>query len=416
MRHRLLKAVGYLSYVPPLGFAAFLSLVRIAIYSYFLSVGDFGLLTKLLLISALFGTVGSFGFQWMAQRDLPVLFAEGRYREGLFSLCKAVIVTTSSALLMSVCSLWNFPVLGVSGFFLCCGIVHGWSQQIFMLAAIDTRSRLEMMRYAKQVLFRTVAASVVAIGVAVSDGGPVGIVLAETIVTLLIAVRLISTITRDIAKLFLWKNSMRNFKKSDFSAALLLFAGTSLAFFSVNIDRWLAAEHLEYDDFGQYAFAWISLTGALSIQAFLNSGIFPLISRKRKEGKIGAAFKTTAYISFATFFSGSVIAIVLYLFAQWFIPIGYQQYAPALPLIMPLLLAAILRLADFWSSYLIMINRQNLILGIQIFLVLISFLYYSIMNNYASFAPLNFAWLAMILAVGNYVMSALAAVFNRKEG
>lgn len=415
MRHRLLRAATYLSYTPLLGLAAFLSLIRITIYSRLLSVGDFGLLSKLLLISSLFGTAGSLGFQLMAQRDLPALFAEGRYRSGLVALCKAITVTTISAVLVSAFSLLNIPILSVSGFLLCCSIVHGWSQQVFMLAVIDTRSRLEMMRYAKQVLLKTLAASVVAATIAALGGGPIGIIFAELLVTLLLSIRLITAITKNIAKRLLWEISVRSFKRSDFSTALTLFSSTLLMFFSANIDRWLAADRLKHDDFGLYAFAWISLTAALSFQALLNAGIFPLISRKRKEGHAKAAFRTTASISIATLLAGTVIASMVYVFAQWFLLNKYQRYALALPLIMPLLLAAVLRLADFWSSYLIVMHRQNLLMKIQIFLILIPCFYYFAMGRSSAFGPVDFAWLAVVLAAGNYVLNGLAAILNKKE-
>jgi O-antigen/teichoic acid export membrane protein len=415
VRHRLLRAATYLSYTPLLGLAASLSLIRITIYSRLLSVGDFGLLSKLLLISSLFGTAGSLGFQLIAQRDLPALFAEGRYRNGLIALSKAITVTTISAFLVSAFSLLNIPILGVSGFLLFCSIVHGWSQQVFMLAVIDTRSRLEMMRYAKQVLVKTLTASVVAAAVAALGGGPVGIVFAELLVTLLLSVRLIAAITKNIAKRILWKISIRSFRKNDFSTALTLFLSTLLMFFSTNIDRWLAADRLQHDDFGLYAFAWISLTAALSFQALLNAGIFPLISRRRKEGHAKAAFRTTASISLAMLFAGIVIACMVYLFAQWFLPNKYQRYAAALPLIMPLLLAAVLRLADFWSSYLIVMHRQNLLMKIQIFLILIPCFYYFALGSSSVFSPIDFAWLAVALAAGNFVLNGVAAISNKKE-
>jgi O-antigen/teichoic acid export membrane protein len=284
-----------------------------------------------------------------------------------------------------------------------------------MLAVIDTRSRLEMMRYARQILFKTVVASVVAATVAAFGGGPVGIIFAELLVTLILSLRLVAVITKNIAKRLLWEISIRSFKRKDFSTALTLFSSTVLMFFSTNIDRWLAADRLGHDAFGLYAFAWISLTAALSFQALLNAGIFPLISKKRKEGNANAAFKTTAYISIATLLVGIAAASMVYLFAQWFLPNSYQRYAPALPLIMPLLLAAVLRLADFWSSYLIVMHRQNLLLKIQIFLILIPCFYYFSIGHSSVFTPINFAWLAVILAAGNYVLNVLAAILNKNE-
>lgn len=414
-RRRVLRAATYLSYTPLLGFAAFLSLIRITIYSRLLSVSDFGLLSKLLLISSIFSAAGSLGFQLMAQRDLPAFFSDGRYRQGLVLLCKAIVVTTVTALLASSVSLFHLPILGLSGLLLCCSIFHGWSQQVFILTVIDTRSRLEMMRYAKQILFKTVLVSVVAVIVAMLGGGAISVIFAELLMTLLFCAKFLGVITGSAKKRLIFAVGVRSFTRRDFSTALTLFVSTILIFLSTNIDRWLAADQLSHNDFGLYAFAWISLTAALSFQALLNAGILPLISKRRKEGQLTAAFNTTAYISVSMFVAGVILAAFVYWFAQWFLPNQYQRYAGALPLIMPLLLAAVLRLADFWSSYLVVMHRQSLLMKIQIILILIPCFYYIVVPHAAIAAPSDFAWLAVTLAAGNYIFTGLAAILARKD-
>jgi len=399
-RSNLRKTAAYLSYVPTLGFSAFFSLARIVVYAHVLGAEAFGLLARLLLVSSLFCVVGSLGFQLLAQRELPALFSSGKYRTGLIFLCKAMIVTTFTASLMSAYSLLNFSIAGVSGLLLCCAIAHGWSQQIFMLVLIDTRSRLEMTRYAKQSLLKTVSAFLTAMVVAMFGAGVTGIVIAEIFVTLLFGLTLISKVTKNSAKLLLWKASIRGF--------------TRVAFLSTNIDRWLAAEYLTDDDFGQYAFAWISLTAALSIQSLLNAGIFPLISRKIKEENDTAAFKITAYSSLTMLFIGITISIALSLLSKWFIFNKYQHYAPALPLITPLLLASIFRLSDFWSSYLIAIHRQQSLIKAQVFLFFIALIYYLEIIKSTHISPISFAWMAVTLAVISYGTSAAIAFYAKK--
>jgi len=413
-RSNLRKAAVYLSYIPTLGFSAFFSLARIVAYAHVLGVEAFGLLARLLLVSSLFGVVGSLGFQLLAQRELPALFSSGRYRVGLISLCKAMIVTTFVASLMSAYSLLNFSIAGVSGLLLCCAIAHGWSQQIFMLVLINTRSRLEMTRYAKQSLFKTVAAFLSAMAVVMFGAGVIGIVIAEITVTLIFGLTLISKITKSISKPLLWKASIGGFTRSEIRAASQMFAGTFLAFLSTNIDRWLAAEHLTDSDLGHYSFAWISLTAALSIQSLLNAGIFPLISKKRKEGYNETAFKITAYYSLATLFVGIITATALVLLSKWFLTNKYPHYAPALPLITPLLLASVFRLSDFWSSYLIVVHRHYFLFKSQFFLIFIALIYYLTVITSDQVSPLCFAWMAAILASASYGTSALIAIFTKK--
>jgi len=414
IRNSIRKSITYFSYLPTIGFSAFFSLARIAVYAHLLDVEDFGLLTKLLLVSALFGVVGSFGFQLLAQRDLPSLFYGGRYKAGLISLSKAVIVTTIFALLMFAYSLLDLPIAGISGLLLCCAITHGWSQQVFMLTLIDARSRLEMTHYAKQSLFKTISTFLVAMVVLMFGGGVVGIAIAEIAVALLVGMALISKTTKNIKKSLLWVAAIRGFKGKEIKTATQIFTCAFLAFLGTNIDRWLAAEYLDSGDFGQYSFAWISLTAALSVQSLLNAGIFPLVSRKRKEKNSDTAFKITAYISLAMLFAGIIITISVLIFAQWFIPNNYQRYAPAIPLLMPLLFAAVLRISDFWSSYLIVVHRHHSLMKMQFFLILIALIYYQAIAKFTAISPLNFAWMAALIAAGNYIASALIAFLNRK--
>ena len=414
---RLLLSKGFihLRYTPILGLAALIGLARIGIYARLLNVDEFGLLSKLLLISSFFSVVGSFGFQLLAQRDLPTMFALGRYRKGLVILGKSGIITSLAALAMCLAPLFDLSPLNVPTEAFLFAILHGWAQQIFMLVVINSRSRLQMSRYSLQMLFRTLLSSAAAVIVGVMGKGGVSIVAAEAIITILMAIVMIVYLLRTIgfSVPVFYKLCKKGFIKKEWYVSIVLLIGTTLAFLSTSADRWLAADFLSGKEFGLYSFAWITLATALSIQALLNAGLFPLISRGHVAGS--NAFRMTTMVSGGLLIIGLITALIAHTLIIWIIPKWYPQYIDALPLFPPLLLAAAFRVSDFWSSYLIIVHRHNSLLKTQFFLMLFPLLYYIFVSTGSTSmqVPYNLTLLALFLAAGNYVINAFVAFTSR---
>ncbi len=155
----------------------------------------------------------------------------------------------------------------------------------------------------------------------------------------------------------------------------------------------------------------------MSIQALLNSSIFPLISRKVTRGINTYALRTTTLASVVLLSIGLIGALLTILLADVLIPIWYPKYIDALPLLAPLLLAAAFRLSDFWTSYLIIIHRQNILLKIQIFLILIPCLYYYLCSEWYPELkmPYYFSLLALFLAFANYAVNAFFSFFAEEK-
>lgn len=420
IRQKISKVTSHLAYTPILGFAAFLTFVRIGLYARLLDVSDFGLLSKLLLISSLFFATGSFGFRILAQRDLPKILVGGRYRKSLILLWQAAIVTTITILIAWSASLFGLSILGISSMTLLWALIHGWAQQIFMLAVIDTRSRLQMTRYSWQIFSKTILSSAVALIIAYMGGGAVGIIIGELIITLLLTAQLFRQMLQQAGMTIMLVSmlSFKMFRMRSFWVAMSLFAGTTLVFLSTNIDRWLAANYLSENDFGLYSFAWISITIALSIQALLNASIFPLLSRKHIEGSHGGgALRITLIMSTGLLLLSLIAALIADKTADWLIPIWYPQYVDALPLLLPLLLAAALRISDFWSSYLVVVHRQNTLLKIQIILISLPCLFYLLGGAEHSWpqTSYDFALLALFLSVGNFIANAFACLQRKNK-
>ncbi len=401
-------------YTPILGFAALIAMIKLAIYAYFLDVNEFGLLSKLLLISFFFSVAGSCGFQHLAQRDLPAEFAAGRYRKGIVILGKAGIVTSVTALAICFIPLFGFSLLGVPPLTFMFAVVHGWGQQIFMLVLIDSRSRLEMTRYSLQVLARTFLSFVTTVIVLMLGGDAISIVFSEMIITVLISAKIIrcSLHAAHLSISVFFRLSKKGYNQKEWYVSVVLLAGAVLSFLSVSVDRWFAANFLSGEDFGLYSFAWISLSAALSIQALLNAGFFPLLARKRVTESNKKVWHLTAIFSGGLLIIGLIAAFIANALAVWAIPIWYPKYVSTLPFFLPLLLAAAFRVSDFWSSFLIIIHRQKSLLVLQFLLILIPITYYwlSLMElSEVQHVPKNFALLALFLSAGNYIVTALMA-------
>lgn len=409
------RLIAHLKYTPILGLAALIGFVRIGIYARLLSVDDFGLLSKLLLISGFFCVAGSCGFQILAQRDLPAMFAHQRYRRGLVILGKACMITSVVALLLCVTPVFGYVPLNVAGLALLIAVIHGWAQQSFMLVVLDSRSRLEMVPYSLQILLRTVLCCVVASGVAALGGGALGILLAELAVTVVLSVNLMKKMLQGIG--FSWAVfaglCKKGFTKKEWHVAAILLLGTTLSFLSISVDRWLAADVLSAKQFGLYSFSWIPLVAALSMQALLNAGLFPLIAQRRVAGSDQKALRVTALVSIGLLLAALLFVLLANKLIAWAIPIWYGQYQDALPLFLPLLAAAAFRVSDFWSSFLIITHRHVSLLVTQVILIVVAFVYCRFALDGTAWMqdPYNFTLLALFLAAGNYFVNALLAFF-----
>lgn len=416
----LRRATRFFSYTPLLGLSAALSFIKLLLYARFVDADAFGELSQILLISSLFCVGGSLGIELLAHRELPKLFARRRFRRACALILTGLYVTTATALAASVFgTAIGVYVLGISWVLPAAGLLHGWAQQSFLLSLIESRSRLDMMRYAKHALLRTVLT--ISAGTAALYGGlgVVGAVLAEAGVTLLIFCYLIPTTTQ-VAGLKLSAQlglAARRLTKIDWRASTTLLINSLVSFFSFGVDRWLAATYLTLSQFGHYSFAWMALAAAQSAQFLLNAGIFPLLAHREALHPGGGARKLTIAVSTALLVLGAAAALMLFPIAQAAISRFYPQHLDSLPLLMPLVLAAIFRISDFWSSYLIIIKRERIVLMIQASSLLISVGAWAawVLTGDVAPTPYSFSILALSTAVLSFTAMAATTLFLKKK-
>lgn len=409
----LRRAARFFSYTPLLGFSAALSFIKLLLYAHLVQADAFGELSQTLLISSLFCVFGSLGVELLAHRELPKLFAYRRFRRACTLITMGLYVTTAMGLAAAVIGLLvSLYVLKISWIVPIVGLTHGWAQQVFLLSLIESRSRLDMMRYARQALLRTILTISAGATALYAGAGVIGAVLAEAGVTLAIFLYLIPTTWRacDLALSTQFKLAARGLSKMDWRASGTLLLNNLVSFFSFGADRWLATAYLTLTQFGHYSFAWMALAASQSAQFLLNAGIFPLLAHREATRPGKGARKLAIAVSLGLVVAGGILAVLLFPVARIAIAKLYPQHVEALPLLLPLMLAAVFRLSDFWSSYLIIMKRERVVLIIQAAVLVASVSAWAIwtLTGWSQPSAHSFSLLALATATLSYVCLAAA--------
>ena len=417
MRSTIERGAVMFSYTPLLGFAAAVSFGKLIVYAQLLGVAQFGALGQMLLVSAVFGMVASLGLQSVVSRDLPALIAGRQERRGLRLLAQTIAVAMWIALLCLLAASVGVSLFDLTKKEFALGIVHGWAQLAFLTIAFESRSRLQMMRYARDMAARSAAIALAGTAVAALGFSARDVVMAEIAGTLIfcIAIGVPILVRAQVGLAWLARSLLVHRGRLPWSAALLMCAGSLVMFASFNIDRWVAAETLPREGFGVYAFGWLALLAAQTVQGLLNSGLLPLLSRRRAQSLEGSAYRLTALLSSALLVVGLLAIVPLALVLTALVDRWMPHYGAAQPLWVPLLLAAVFRASDFWSSLLLVVEREGLLLAVQTTAIVVAGGIYLVWLGFASRSPtpVSLAWLAVAAGVLSHIASAAAVALSR---
>lgn len=418
MRATIARGVAHFSYTPLLGFAAAVSFGKLIVYAALVDVAQFGVLGKMLFVSSVFGMGASLGLQSVASRDLPALIAKGRERRGMRLLVHTIAVAMWVGVLCLLAVAAGASLFDLTAEELTLGVIHGWVQLAFLTVAFESRSRLHMMRYSRDMAMRNsviAGAGVVAVWIGLGARGVVLAEVAGTVVFLFLVGR--SALARARVR-WAWLARALTLQRArlPWRAALLMCAGTIVMFASFNLDRWIAAEVLSKIDFGVYAFGWLVLLAAQSLQALLNSGLLPLLARRRAESLESTAYRLTSLISMTLLAAGLIVAAPAAWTLVWFVDGSMPRYTAAGTLWVPLLLAAVFRVADFWSSLLLVVEREGQLLTVQTAAMVVAGAGYAVWLGVSSTepTPTSLAWLAFAGAVLSHAASAAAVVWTHR--
>jgi O-antigen/teichoic acid export membrane protein len=345
-----------------------LMLVRLLAMARLLDINGFGQYSAGLLVSSTFGMLACLGLHSMLLRELPVMMVRKRVRAGTVLLAQCIVVALACAAACALLVLAGVSMAGLSVTLLLISLLHGLSQQVFVITSVESRSRGAPLEFSRQNLARASAILVLGAGAAHATGSPAWALLTEALVTLALTQAALVSIFRRAGSsaLLAYRLALRRLPKVRWRSAAALFAVGMLAFMLLNADRWVAAQGLSSERFAQYAFAWLLLTAAQSVQLVVSSSVFPLLARRYGTLGVGAAYRLCASVSWALLLGGALLGLPAWALLDMGINRWFAEYRAAIELLPLFIAVAVLRVSDYWSSFLMIVGFENRLLALNV--------------------------------------------------
>ncbi len=400
-------------YAPLLAVAMGLMLLRLLLMARWLEVTAFAAYSAALLVSSSFCMLVCLGLQPMLQRDLPVAIVRGRECRGAVLIAQCIIVAVACAGFGLALAAGGARAAGLSPALLAIGLVHGLSQQLFLVATVESRSRGEPLRFAWQNLGRALGVLAAGAFVAMATASAAGVLLIEAVLSIAMAAVLLRMQLRvyKLGAAQTLRLALRRLPCVRWRTAAALLAVSSIAFVLINIDRWVAAQALPPQRFAQYAFAWTALMVAQSLQVIVGSSLYPLLARRFAGVGGRAAFRISVRASLSLLCAAGLAALPLWWLLDHAIARWFAAYNDARALLPAFLLVAALRVSDFWSSFVLVAGRETRLLWFQLAVGAVALPAWWWLAQSLSIADdlLGVALLAVLLGVLGYLAAAWAA-------
>jgi O-antigen/teichoic acid export membrane protein len=408
------RRIRQLWYAPVLAMATALMMLRLFALARLLDVLDFAQLSAALLFSSTFVMLACLGLQALLQRDMPVMFVRGRERAARVLLTQSVLAAYACAVVGLVLAFASPCDFGSPTLLVALGLVHGLSQQLFLVASVESRSRGEPLRYAFQSLIRSVLIVGAGLLTAAMSRSALAVVGAEAAMSLLLAHGLLwQTVAGTRPRVAgLLRVAWRRMPRLEWHAALVLLVVSLVGFALTYADRWLAALLLGAGEFGNYAFAGTVLAIGLSAQSLINASVYPLLARLYARDGTAACYALCRRLSLLALAGSLVLAPPAYFLLEAGLRRWYPAYDIAQGLLAPFLLVACFRVSDFWSSFMMITGFQNRLLRTSIVAGGIAAMLWGVVTQPwrpDGRTPGQLAMLAVALAVVGYAVAALAS-------
>jgi O-antigen/teichoic acid export membrane protein len=215
-----------------------------------------------------------------------------------------------------------------------------------------------------------------------------------------------------IGALSAYRVGFRRMRSVRWRSALAFLSVSMIGFVMLYADRWIAAELLNTQHFALYAFAWTVLMIAQSLQLVVNASVYPLIARRFASDGASTAFNISLKMSMSSLLVGSVLAGPLWWLADYCVRRWLSAYAPASELIAMFVAVAVLRVSDFWTSFMMIVGLEERLLALNIGVALCAALLWLTWVRpwqVASLTPWNVGLMAALLTFGGYSATAVAA-------
>jgi O-antigen/teichoic acid export membrane protein len=394
-------------YAPVLVVATAMMLLRTLLMAKILPVAEFADFNGALLISSAFLMFGALGLQFLLQREMPIWLVRGQERMAALLLIQCLLVAACCFGVVIVPIALGIPELMFSPQIVAVGAFNGLSQQLFLIATTESRSRGLPLLFANQSMGRAVFALSATTGVAILTQSAAAAIFAESVVTIVLVYAVLRGAWRraKIGVKPLVRLASDRLRAINWRSAFALLVVSFASYFLLNADRWVAAVVLDTEVFAQYSFAWLLLMISQALQAVISASVFPALARRFARGGRTASFHLAAALSLGTLLVGAVlgwptVAVVKFVISNWF-----PAYESVHAILIIFYAVAVLRVSDFWSSYLIIIGSEvrllltNLAVGILGLAIWFAVL---VPESERSASLTDVAPLALVLAVLGY--------------
>ncbi|HTD90508.1 MAG TPA: hypothetical protein VK663_07585 [Burkholderiales bacterium] len=399
-----------------------LMMVRMLVMARILDMRSFAEFSGGILISSSFCMLGCLGLQITLQRGWPVNIWRGQELRGLTRAAQCNLAAGGTAVAFIVLVLCGLSIGTFSPLLLIVGVVHGCTQQIFLIATVESRSRGDAVRFSRDNIVRALILLSFGILVAVLTDSGIAVLATEAVLTFSYSIMLLRR-SATYVRLDMWRLynlALRRMPRAPWRAAMILMAITGVGFLVVNLDRWLAAARLSALEFAAYSFAWTVLMLAQSAQQIINTSIYPMMCRRFASDEPRRAFRVCVASSLCVLFAGAVSALPAYLVLKYCVYTWFPKYTGAVVIVPLFLVVGVLRVSDFWSSFVLAAGHESTLLLANIVATIAGVLMWSLWINASGAKPLvptDVALLALILSTLSYaIVIGCAWVARRSQG
>jgi O-antigen/teichoic acid export membrane protein len=397
-----------------LGLAMVLMLVRVLVMARLLDTHGFGQYSAGLLVSSTFTMLACLGLQPVLYRELPMLIVRMRERSGAILLAQCIVVACACGSVAALATLAGASVAGLSMGLLLVSVLHGLSQQIFLVASAETRSRGQPLSFAQQSMLRSLGVLTLGSGVAYATASPALSLLAEALASLALAQAAVTAFFRTarMPGAIAYRLAILRLPRLRWRAAIALFALGIVNFVLMNADRWIAAQWMTPERFAQYAFAWTSLLVAQSLQLLINASVFPLLARRHAQFGAAPSFRVCVWVSCAMLLAGVAFGLPAWWVADAVIGRWFPDYKAASELLPLFIVVAVLRISDFWTSYLVIAGLEARLLALNLIAgagAIVLWWLWAAPSGQPAADLRQIGVLALLLTVINYLLATAAA-------
>ncbi|MDM0039466.1 hypothetical protein QTH89_23710 [Variovorax sp. J22G21] len=358
------RRMRQLWYAPLLALAMALVMFRMLVLARLLDLNAFATFSGGLLVSSTFCMVGCLGLQSVLQREWPGYVVRGQELRAVIGAAQCNLLAVASAVAVCLFAASGFSIAGMGSQVLAIGVVHGAAQQAFLVATTESRSRGDALRYAWQQVGRAGLSLVLGTTVAVTTSSPVAVIATEAMVSAVLSVAILraSMIRIALGWCAAYRLALRRLPRLRLRSALTMMVVMLVAFAGLNVDRWVASHLLSTAGFAQYSLMAILLAVSQAMQALINASVYPMLARRFATLGSAVTFNICLRASVAVLALGALVSFPANALLQYSIGRWYPLYSEATSLIPLLLVVGVLRVSDFWSSYLLITGYETRLL------------------------------------------------------